>query len=333
MANIELMRVSEGMRPAKWSSLIPESSTTRHWINGTFRSASWFILQLTKWCTFEKVKYRRETCRNRSLYEVITPIGICCSCGEALSECRCVHDPKLPTHRETAAATIFQSVETCLAAVLTNVLKIRSLLARLTAGQSQSQLYSERCAMMQDARKTDFMEDVYDATLDRLGNRRTDRSWSQRIFLKAQHDYILPYERSGPHLLRIESVQEWLSDYQVRADLKSLATDRILAFGTDADVIRRRLGQSYARYTSDDSELAKIYIETALSGLVAGALSSFSTSQRLTVSLVQRTNLRINQTNFEILSAISRIESLIHREIRAGTATGALQCLGDYGQS
>ncbi len=201
------------------------------------------------------------------------------------------------------------------AALWTNVLKIASLLLPRKAGTHLSRLRCERRAMAPGARTdADLLGDIYDTTLDRLGNNRNEPAWWRKVVLTAEGDYILPYgepgdDDAGLSFLRSVSVREWLSDRHVRADLKILATERMLAEGTDTGVIRARLAQSYADYTYDHPLLAKARINTVVSGLVAGALSSLGPQERIIVSLIRENNLRINQTNADILAAICRIEN------------------------
>jgi hypothetical protein len=267
----------------------------------------------------------RETSPNQPVYEPIAPVGIC-ACGRALARCSCAHRPTLPTrYRKAALAGGLGSIGKYTAAVLTLVLKIRSLLPQSTAGARFCRLRSERRALAAKVRgSADSLDGIYDTILDRLGNTRSQPSWLRRVVLTAESDYVLPFEQFDPHFLRIESVRDWLSDDEVRADLKALATERILADGADTAAIRARLAQSYARYTSDDPILARVRIDTVLSGLVASALSSLGPSERITVNLVQQSNLRINRTNAEILAAISRIESLAERRCERDTAASAL---------
>ena len=206
------------------------------------------------------------------------------------------------------------SIGTCMAAVLTNLLQIPSLLVRGRTGAHLRRLRCERRAMAPEAKsKIDLLDSAYEATLDRLGDYRKE-PWWRKILLKAEGDYVLPYGKSdhfGPHFLRIESVCQWLSDYHVRADLKVLATERILVVGADTEAVRARLAQSYARYTFDDPILAKTPIDTVVCGLVAGALSSLGPSEQMMLSLIRESNIRINRTSAEILAAISLIDSKI----------------------
>lgn len=251
------------------------------------------------------------------VYMSITAVATC-GCSRPLAERTCEHgvnytDPR----RKTALAGSLRSIGTCVAAVLTNALKILSLLLPRKAWTHLSQLRCERRAMAPWARReADLLDAIYGATLDRLGNKRNESAWWREVVLTAEGDYVLPYGKSdaddaGPHLLRIESVREWLSNYHVRADLKALATERILADGTDTAFIRARLAQSYADHTSDDPILARVPIDTVVCGLVAGALSSLGTSERIVVSLMRENNLRLNQANADILAAIFRIESFM----------------------
>ena len=156
-----------------------------------------------------------------------------------------------------------------------------------------------------------ILDTMFDTTLDRLGNLRNEPSWWRRLVLTAEGDYILPNSNFDPHFLRIPSVRDWLTDCFVRADLKVLAKERLLAGGTDTSAIRERLALSYSRYTSDDPALAGGSIDTVLFGLIAGALSVLSPSERFIAELMREVNLRINTTKAEIRGDVSRIEKML----------------------
>lgn len=218
--------------------------------------------------------------------------------------------------------TALGGIGTCIAAVLTKALMMPLLGLPRKARAHVRRLRCERSAMEPAAwSKADLLDAAYDATLDRLGNKRNEPTWWRKVLLTAEGNYILPCgtaEHAGPHHLRIDSVRQWLSDYHVRADLKALATERILADGTDTAGIRARLAQSYAHYTFNDPMLAEAPIETVLCGLVAGALCSLAPSEQMMVSLIRQSNRRINRANAEILAAISRTErKLASRSLEA----------------
>lgn len=219
------------------------------------------------------------------------------------------------SRRPTARAVGVSGIAAGIAVVLTSALKICALF--------MPRLRCERRAMAPSAqRKADVLDEIYDATLDRLGNNRNGTTWWRRIVLMAQGDYVLPYGRAGsdhtgPHLLRIESVRQWISDYYVRGDLKALATEEIFGDVIDTSGIRARLAQSYAHYTLEDPILAKVRIDTVVSGLVAGVLSSLRPSERTIVSLMRESNSRINRSNAEVLAALSRIEGKMARSFIA----------------
>ncbi len=68
-----------------------------------------------------------------------------------------------------------------------------------------------------------------------------------------------------------------------------MATEKILALGSDTGAIRTRLAQSYADYTSEDPSFAATRIDAAVRGLIAGALAALSPNERLIVGLLRET--------------------------------------------
>jgi hypothetical protein len=248
-----------------------------------------------------------------SLSEQLTGIGAAPGqqggCHKAMTD-RTVGREPAAAYRATAAAADLGAIGACIATVLTHTLKVCALLL--------PRLRHERRAMDSDApNNRDFLDRIYNATLDRLSNNWSEPSWWRKVIKKAQGDYILPRQKTdsdpaAPHFLRIASVREWLSDYYVRDDLKALATEAILGgCGVDTAIRRDRLAQAYANYTFDDPSAAGSAIDTAVSGLFAGVLSSLSASEQIMVNLMRAHNLRINRSNAEVLSALSRIESML----------------------
>jgi hypothetical protein len=78
--------------------------------------------------------------------------------------------------------------------------------------------------------------------LARLGNYSSEASWWRRLILSAEGDYVLPYNQFGPHFLRIPAIRDWLDNWYVCADLKVLATEKLLT-GREENVrlVRQRL--------------------------------------------------------------------------------------------
>jgi hypothetical protein len=221
-------------------------------------------------------------------------------------------------------AAVFRRIGHCTAAALsialTLALKVPKFLLRRATRAYLHRLRCERRAMKPGARREpDALDSIYDATLDRLGRSpRPSVWWWREVMAAAEADHVLPYQRPhaydryrGPHFLRIESVREWLGDPQVRAGLKALATERILASKIDTAAVRARLAQSYACYTFEHPAFAELRIDTAVDGLVAGALSSLAPSERLMLSLMRESTMHCRRICADVLAALSRIESLM----------------------
>jgi uncharacterized protein YjiS (DUF1127 family) len=198
-----------------------------------------------------------------------------------------------------------------LALILKQFLTLSWLLPGKAAAHFRHLRCERRAMAPQRRRQQNTLDSIYETMLDRLGNCKSESSWWRRIILTAEGDYILPYRKFDPHFLRIPSVRDWLSDCYVRGDLKVLATDRLLANGIDTGPVRERLACAYSRYTSNEPMLAAASIDTVVFGLLAGALSMLSPSERIIVELMRQTNQRINTTSAEIHGALSRIEELL----------------------
>jgi hypothetical protein len=194
-------------------------------------------------------------------------------------------------------------------AVLTNAQKLSWLLPSGGFRRSLNRRRRERGAMTIDyAKESVFLDRVFGPTLARLGSFQVSLPSWHRVIVEVEANYLLLHAGADPHFLRMESVRDWLRDTQVCADLKTLAMERLGGIATDAETTRRRLAQSYAKYTFDDPVLAATPIETAIAGLVAGALSSFSEAERLILGLMRESNSKSFQLQSEILAAITRLE-------------------------
>jgi hypothetical protein len=187
-----------------------------------------------------------------------------------------------------------------------------------------NRLWCERRAMGPGRQlQANSLDRTFDATLDRLSNNRKEPSWWRRIVLTAEGDYILPYKNIDPHLLRIPSIRDWLSDCYVRADFKTLAQEKLATGLADNGPARDRLARSYARYTFDHPALANVAIDTVLLGLAESVLSELHPSELIVVDLMRESNLRINSANAEIMHAIQRPQKAISQglELENGSTT------------
>jgi hypothetical protein len=180
----------------------------------------------------------------------------------------------------------------CIADVLVLALRIFLLPGFRTISRYLRRLHWERRALDWNSNcKWGLLEPIYDATLDRLGNARNASGWWGTVVLVAEGGCILPHSGSEPHFLAIPSVREWLSNEYVRTDLKVLASEMILGVALDTVAARRRLSDWYAHYTAEDSARAASRIDAAVSGLVAGVLSSLNVSEQLLVDVMRQSNV------------------------------------------
>jgi hypothetical protein len=223
--------------------------------------------------------------------------------------------------QRTILAIALARLGSCVAAILVAAQGMPRAFLSKKARMHLHRLRCERRAMALDAREEpSLLDGIYDATLDRLGSVPDGSAWWRRVMLAAEAKYVLPYQHSnaepdgyvGPHFLSIPSLRQWLADRHVRADLKVLATETILATECDVGAIRKRLAQSYADHTYEGPEFANVPIAAAVDGLVAGALCLLRPAERLVVGLMRETNLQNRRTRADILNAIARIDSAAH---------------------
>jgi hypothetical protein len=65
----------------------------------------------------------------------------------------------------------------------------------------------------------------------------------------------------------------------------------ILGVALDVVAARRRLSDWYAHYTAEDSARAASRIDAAVSGLVAGVLSTLNVSEQLLIDVMRQSNV------------------------------------------
>lgn len=240
-----------------------------------------------------------------------------CACLRPLAQCRCAN-PERFGHADAESALADVLFGGSVATVLTLALKLLRPLLLGKARVYAERLRAERLAMAPGARSAgDQLDEIYNATLARLADFIEESSWWRKVILKAELDYVLRSARidlGGDielHFLHRVSIREWLAELDVQIDLKSLATERLLGIGIDAEVLRARLAQSYANYTLEDPLLANAAIETVLAGLVAGALAALGRPQTLMLALWRESNTRINRADKDVLAAVARIEGMM----------------------
>jgi hypothetical protein len=85
----------------------------------------------------------------------------------------------------------------------------------------------------------EFLDKIFDESLDRLRGGIADEGWWNRICSDVGHALV------APEFFRIHSVREWLAAEQVRSDLKALARARLLGDHANDDAAHRRLQSAY----------------------------------------------------------------------------------------
>ena len=135
-------------------------------------------------------------------------------------------------------------------------------------------------SVAQGAAIPNLLEDNLKTTLQRL---RTgglaEPLWRQ---------LITPLMSPAAPLPRLEdsAVREWLSDARVGEDLIALAKAETLRRPLHDSHVRRKLAESYRKYTSNDQKSATEDIDLAVSVLVAGFLASIPPEHQPTAALI-----------------------------------------------
>ena len=128
---------------------------------------------------------------------------------------------------------------------------------------------------------TDLLEGPLDAILDRLANIDKHDSWWRGLLQWAQSQYITPDYLSKP------SVREWLSEPDVRRDLKALVRASLLPTSEDSSPTIRRLAERHAGRTGEAMQLAIGPIDAIVNIAVASVYSPASGGDRLVAGLFQ----------------------------------------------
>ena len=149
--------------------------------------------------------------------------------------------PTGPAHPQSRQTVGLGQLGKLTAFFLTRILTVLYLLTGRAAHLRQ--LRCERRAL-RPGRQTQSggLHCTFDQMLARLGNYSSETSWWRRLILSAEGDYVLPYNQFDPHFLRIPAIRDWLDNWYVCADLKVLATEKLLT-GREENVrlVRQRL--------------------------------------------------------------------------------------------
>lgn len=121
-----------------------------------------------------------------------------------------------------------------------------------------------------------------DRTIARLGAMHDEgnRSWWDELLIRFGQMVV------QPDLFQVAAVKEWLSQEEVRADLKALAKAHIHGSVPASDA-QARLEQAYMTATGEARNLAQDHIEIAVTVMVAGAWALLGPGDRVVVDSLQ----------------------------------------------
>ena len=154
------------------------------------------------------------------------------------------------------------------------------------------------------ATSNDLLDIGLDETLRRLCEGRVEASWWRSLLHIIGHEYVTP------DLFRKPAIQEWLSDRQVQADLKTLARARTMATEVDDPSISDRLSASYAKSTGEAERLAKDPIEVVVVVMAVGYVAGMELGQQRLAGMVQDVG---HEVRAESRTLAGQIDQLVER--------------------
>ena len=156
------------------------------------------------------------------------------------------------------------------------------------ATQHALRLHAERSAAPA-AYNASLLEHNIDETIDRIRAGRVTDTWWQSLLSVIGHKYV------APDFIKVQAIQEWLSQEDVVRGFKRLATDFIMGLHAERDEIREHLAAEYSKYTGENRRLAIGPIEVVTGILVAGYLSSIPSNQRPLAGMLQQVHGSLNE--------------------------------------
>lgn len=105
-------------------------------------------------------------------------------------------------------------------------------------------------------------------TLARLRGEEVEDTFLSQIKADIEHPLVTP------QFLREPEIKEWLSDHQVRTDLKALASANLIGASEDADEVRDRLRVAHENISKKEVPFADEAIEVVVNILIAGYKAS-----------------------------------------------------------
>ena len=155
---------------------------------------------------------------------------------------------------------------------------------------------------------SDLLEKGMDETLNRLTNGGGCDEWWKRLLDSIGHRYI------SPKFLKISAIGEWLSDYQVQADFKSLAKKNIMGRNNFDQDVFLRLRKTYADKTGENEKLSNGPIEVIVAIIVAGYLGSINDEVGSVAGMLQEhdreSQKNIKKIDLKLESINSKVDSL-----------------------
>lgn len=192
---------------------------------------------------------------------------------------------------------------------------------------------SERSAGQTVVVDADLLRRELNATLDRLGAIQSHEAWWRDVLTRLGHAFVTP------DFLAIPSIQEWLRDAAVRADLVTLAADVLLPSSSEApDSANNRLAQSYSDHTGEAPVLAQGPIDVIVAIMLAGYFSALQSggNQQALAGLVQGANVRhearLSDVSDRLDALGSRLEESLNQQ-QVAIATTVVEAMGKrFGQ-
>jgi len=169
-------------------------------------------------------------------------------------------------------------------------------------------LYKERkAARMPIGDISELLEKGMDETLDRLTGGKGIDEWWKGLLNKIGHEYI------SPKFLRIQAINEWLSDPQVQTDFKSLAREHIMGQEAHDQDIYQRLRQTYSAKTGENEMLANGPIGIIVAIIAAGYIGSISPEIEPVAGMMQDHDRQSKKAFQELRGGLRSIEKGIEK--------------------
>ncbi len=166
-----------------------------------------------------------------------------------------------------------------------------------------NRLYNERKAgKMPFEVDCNIFNKITDETFGRIAKIKVNDKWWRNLLNQIGHKYI------APDFIQKKAVLKWLSDNQVRDDIKLIAKKCIMTGKDNKDSeIVKRLKISYAQYTGEREEAADIIINVVVAMIISGFFGKSDKKNEPLIGIMQEQIRKIDNISKSLNNQVDSV--------------------------